>query len=152
MIIITLGASATHFLVKQSSPFALQDALVLPQPFKLFHLLTLRTGINQTLLMLVLPTVIAGFADLSSLTICITRVVSLEAAIAFATGLTFLYSVASALASLTLYLGTRDARQAKKARDEESWGKKSLKEKINVVKKESGRKGSIGKDREFERD
>lgn len=123
-----------------------------PQPFKLLHLLTFRTGINQTLLMLVLPTVIAGFADLSALTICITRVVPLEAAIAFATGLTFLYSVSSALSSVTLYMATRDMRKAKKSADEENWGKKSLKEKINVVKEESAKKGDVGSDREFERD
>lgn len=139
-VLTTLGASAVHFYVKLTSPLALNEAVVFPtKPFRLLSPLTIRTIANQSLLMLVLPTVIAGFADLSAVTFCVTRIVPFEGAIAFAVGLLFVYVVASALSTLTVWLSLREVRKARKAGkgDEESWGRKTLKEKIAVVGQES---------------
>lgn len=119
----------------------MRDGVVLPtRPFKIAHALTVRVFVNQSLLMLVLPVVVTGFADLSSVSICITRVVSLEAAIGLASGLTFLYTVSSAVSSLTLMLSTREVRKGKKGGDGEEaddFASRGLKEKISVVRQQS---------------
>lgn len=57
-------------------------------------------------------------------------------------GLSFLYVVAGALTGFTIWLSVRDlfkkTKESKRAVDEEAWAKKSLKEKIQVVKNENG--------------
>lgn len=163
-VLATLGGSAAHLVAKATSPAALRDAVVLPtRPFRLLSPLTARTLVNQSLLMLVLPAVVTGLADLSAASLCATRVVSLEAAVGLAAGLTFLYTVASALSSLTLLLATREVRRAKRmggggggaaggGGEDEDWGSNSsLKEKISVVRHESAR-GGRASSRDFERD
>lgn len=130
---------------RMSSPDELKNAAVFTtKPFKLLGALSLRTIMHQTLLMLILPVVITGFADLSAVALCITRIVSLEAAIGFATGLTFLYTVASAMSSLTLMLATRDVRSKKSGKGDES-----MKDKIALVRQQTEKNGD---DRAFERD
>jgi hypothetical protein len=95
---------------------------------------------SQTLLGLTMPTVISGFADLGSVTLCVTRVVPFEAAFAAAVGLTALYITGSGISFLNIMLAVFDIRQAKKEakdrRDEENWGNKTLKEKIQHVGQE----------------
>lgn len=84
-----------------------------------------------------MPTVISGFADLGSVTLCITRVVPFEAAFAVALSLGALYIIGSSISLLNIFLALFDIRQAKKdakdRRDEENWGNKTLKEKIQYV-------------------
>lgn len=84
-----------------------------------------------------MPTVISGFADLGSVTLCVTRVVPFEAAFAVAVSLTALYITGSGISMLNILLAILDIRRAKKEaadrRDEENWGNKSLKEKIQYV-------------------
>lgn len=84
-----------------------------------------------------MPTVISGFADLSSVSLCVTRVVPFEAAFAVAVSLTALYITGSGISFLNIMLAVFDIRQAKKEakerRDEENWGSKTLKEKIQHV-------------------
>lgn len=136
-----------HIVARSSYPKQVRDGVVFPTSpsFKLAHALTVRVLVNQSLLMLVLPVVVSGFADLSSVSICITRVVSLEAAIGLASGLTFLYTVSSAVSSLTLMLSTREVRGKKgDGKDGEDF-----KDKISVVRQQSV-KGQD--DRAFERD
>lgn len=57
-------------------------------------------------------------------------------------GLSFLYIVAGALTGFTIYLSVREllkkTKESKMGGDEEAWAKKSLKEKIQVVKNENG--------------
>lgn len=92
--------------------------------------------------MLTLPTVIAGFSDLASVALCLTRVVPFEAGIAIASGLTFLYTMATALTGLTMYLALKDSRNAKKGKpaarlDIEAFdSNKEMKEKIRVIRQE----------------
>lgn len=86
-----------------------------------------------------MPTVISGFADLGSVTLCVTRVVPFEAAFAVAVSLTALYVTGSGISFLNILLAVGDIRRAKReakdrrARDEENWGGKTLKEKIQHV-------------------
>lgn len=84
-----------------------------------------------------MPTLISGFADLGSVTLCVTRVVPFEAAFAIAVSLTALYITGSGISFLNIMLAIFDIRQAKKEagdrRDEENWGNKTLKEKIHYV-------------------
>lgn len=128
--------------MKQSSNIALQQANIFPTaPFRFRDPLTIRTAINQALFVLILPTTLAGFADLSSTTLCVTRAIPLQTGIAFGMALSLPYTVASALSGLAIWLSAQEVRkrtkEEKKAMDEESWGKKSLKEKIRLVRKES---------------
>lgn len=106
-------------------------------PFKFFDRQTISTFFNQVLLALTMPTVISGFADLGSVTLCVTRVVPFEAAFAAAVGLTSLYITGSGISFLNIMLAILDIRRAKKEagdrRDEENWGNKTLKEKIQYV-------------------
>lgn len=84
-----------------------------------------------------MPTVITGFADLGAVTLCVTRAVPFELAFAVGVGLTALYVTGSGISFLNILLAVFDIRQAKKEakdrRDEENWGNKSLKEKIQHV-------------------
>lgn len=88
-----------------------------------------------------MPTVISGFADLGSVTLCVTRVVPFEAAFAVAVGLAALYIIGSGISLLNILLAVFDIRQAKKEasdrRDEENWGSQTLKEKIQHVGQDS---------------
>lgn len=111
-------------------------------PFKVLHPLTIRTITIQTLFALILPTAISGFSDLGGITLCITRVITIEMAMGLGVGLSFLYIVAGALTGFTIYLSVREllkkTKELKMGVDEEAWAKKSLKEKIQVVKNENG--------------
>lgn len=95
----------------------------------------------QTLFAITFPATLSGFSDLGGVTLCTTRVIPLEVAMGFGFGVSFLYTVATALTGLTIWLSVRELRKSmkemKKGADEEAWGKKSLKEKIQVVKKET---------------
>lgn len=110
-------------------------------PFALFDRRTISTFLNQLLLTLTMPTLISGFADLGSVTLCATRAVPFEAAFAVAVGLTPLYTTGSGISLLNIMLAVLDIRRAKKEaadrRDEENWGNKSLKEKIQYVGQDS---------------
>lgn len=136
-----------------TSPAELRDGVVFPmRTFRLQSPLTIRTVVNQVLLALVLPVVITGFADLSSISICITRVFSLETSIGFATGLTFLFTLASAISGLTLMLAIRDIRMARKSGEgvDGELGGGFLKEKITMVRPQST-EGKAVLDGSFER-
>lgn len=141
-----------QFVARMSSPDELKNAAVFTtKPFKIMGALTLRTVLHQTLLMLILPVLITGFADLSAVALCITRLVSLEAAIGFAAGLTFLYTVASASSSVSLMLATRDVRAKKSSSgDDDDYSNQSLKDKIALVRQQTEK--NAGNDRAFERD
>lgn len=141
-ILASLGGVVLHLVARYTSRGDLQNGVVFPRPFKLLSALTLRTVINQATLMLTLPTVIAGFSDLASVALCLTRIVPFEAGIGFAAGLTFLYTVASFLSSLVMYLASKDIRNAKKGKpavrlDVEA--NRSFKEKIQVIREEGDR-------------
>lgn len=143
----------SHIVAKSSYAKEVRDGVVFPtRPFKIAHALTIRVVVNQSLLMLVLPVVVTGFADLSSVSICITRVVSLEAAIGLASGLTFLYTVSSAVSSLTLMLSTREVRKGNSGggagEEADDYASRGLKDKISVVRQQSMK----GDARAFERD
>lgn len=140
---MTLVATFAHFFVKKSSPGALERAAVLPLvPFKFLHPLTIRTITIQILFALILPTAFSGFTDLGSVTLCITRTISLEMAMGLSVGLSLPYIVAGALTGFTIWLSVRDllkkSKESRMGADEEAWAKKSLKEKIQVVKTENG--------------
>lgn len=142
-ILVTLFASASHLLARKVAPGALQAAVVFPiAPFRFLHPLTIRTIIMQTLFALILPSALSGFADLGGVTLCATRVIPLETGMGIGIALAFLYIVASTLTGLTAWLSVRELRkkskELKKGIDEEAWAKKSLKEKIQVVKNEGG--------------
>lgn len=138
-VLAALGGVLLHLMARFTSRGDLQNGVAFPRPFSLFSALTLRTVLNQGTLMLTLPTVIAGFSDLASVALCLTRVIPFEAGIGFAAGLTFLYTVASFLTSLVIYLAFKDIRNAKKGKpaarlDVEA--NRSLKEKIQVIRPE----------------
>lgn len=143
-ILAGLGGVGLHIAAKASVAKEVEDGAVFPaEGFQLKSVLTLRTVVNQGTLMLTLPTVIAGFTDLSSVVLCVTRVIPFETGVALAAGLTFLYTVASALSSLVIYLGLKDGRNVKKGKpalrlDVESAfdSNKSIKEKIQVIRQE----------------
>lgn len=117
-----------HLFTKMRRPEELSEGAVFSRPFSIFTSLTFRTITNQTLLVLVLPVIISGFADLSAITICITRVVPFEAALALGTGLLFLYTVSNAASGLAILLSIRDVRSPQKGggrREVERWGNES---------------------------
>ncbi|KAK2613334.1 hypothetical protein N8I77_000252 [Diaporthe amygdali] len=140
-VLFTLGATGFHIFnkifISTKAPSRDYQASVLPAPFTFFDRRTIRTLVNQILLGLTMPTVISGFADLGSVTLCITRVVPFEAAFAVALSLGALYIIGSSISLLNIFLALFDIRQAKKEakdrRDEENWGNKTLKEKIQYV-------------------
>lgn len=76
------------------------------------------------------------------MTLCATVVLPLDLSMSLGVGFSFLYIVASCLMGLTVWLTVREVRKKskvlKRAAVEEAWGNKSLKEKIQVVKNESG--------------
>jgi hypothetical protein len=87
-----------------------------------------------------MPTIISGFADLGSATLCATRAIPFEAGFAAAVGLTALYITGSGISSLNITLAVFDIRKAKKeggkerrSDEEENWGNKALKDKIQVI-------------------
>lgn len=91
--------------------------------------------------MLTLPAVVTGFSDLASAALCVTRVVPFELGIAFATGLTTLYTIATTATGLAIFLAIKDIRNAKKGKpaarlDVESFSssKSGLKDKIQVIR------------------
>lgn len=143
--LFTFGATAFQIFnklwISTKAPSPDTQASVLPAPFTFSDRRTIRTLISQTLLGLTMPTIISGFADLGSVTLCVTRVVPFEAAFAVAVGLTALYITSSGISFLNILLAIFDIRQAKKeakdGRDEENWGNKTLKEKIQHVGQES---------------
>lgn len=71
------------------------------------------------------------------MSLCVTRVAPLEFAVGLGLGLGFLYVVASALTSLTLWLGMRELRRARKGAD--IYGEKGLDERHEAEKRQ-GRK------------
>lgn len=98
------------------------------KPFQLMNSLTIRTILGQAVLMLSLPVVITGFSDLSSVALCATRVLPFEAGIAFASGLTFLYTIATAISGLTIFLTTKDINSKDQSMtDNEKWGNEAQK-------------------------
>ncbi|KAI1854060.1 hypothetical protein JX266_001201 [Neoarthrinium moseri] len=93
-----------------------------------------RTYNNQVLLILTIATSLSGFGDLSKITVCLTRIVSLEMAIAAGFGLSSVYTIGSTITQLDLFLEFRDARMRKKGlmgRNEGSVGQ--IKGKVEVV-------------------
>ncbi|KAH8777771.1 hypothetical protein F5883DRAFT_487252 [Diaporthe sp. PMI_573] len=142
--LFTFGATVFQIFnklwISTKAPSPDTQASVLPAPFTFSDRRTIRTLMSQALLGLTMPTVISGFADLGSVTLCITRVVPFEAAFATAVGLTALYITGSGISFLNIMLAIFDIRQAKKEakdrRDEENWGNKTLKEKIQHVGQE----------------
>lgn len=129
-ILFTVGATVMHLFTKMRRPEELSEGAVFSRPFSIFTSLTFRTIINQTLLVLVLPVIISGFADLSTITICITRVVPFEAALALGTGLLFLYTISNAASGLAILLSIRDVRSPQKGggggrREVERWSTES---------------------------
>ncbi|ATY62870.1 hypothetical protein A9K55_007268 [Cordyceps militaris] len=72
---------------------------------------------NQILLALLLPTLVTGFADLSSVTLCVTRsVVSFEAAVSLGMGLVFVFALGQYMSSAELFLVFMAKRAAQKQR------------------------------------
>lgn len=140
-----LGGVALHVAAKATAAEDVANGCVFPSKGSRFtSALGLRTIVNQITLILTLPTVTAGFSDLAQVALCVTRVVPLEAVIALATGLTFLYTVASALSQLVIYLAVKDGQNAKKGKPalrldaEASYGgKSSLKDTIQVIRNEN---------------
>lgn len=115
-ILAALGGALFHILASFTSSTDLANGVVFPRPFSIVHPLTLRTLVNQGALFLILPAVITGFSDLASVALCFTRVIPFEAGIGFAAGLTFVYTMASALTGVTMYLHSKDTRNAKKGK------------------------------------
>ncbi|KKY35876.1 hypothetical protein UCDDA912_g04149 [Diaporthe ampelina] len=140
-VLVALGATGfqvfTKLYISANTPFPGSEASVLPAPSTFADRRTISTLLSQTLLGLTMPTLISGFADLASITLCTTRVVPFEAAFAVAVSLTALYTTGSGISMLNILLAIFDIRKAKKeaadGRDEENRGRKTLKEKIQYV-------------------
>ncbi|XWX00072.1 hypothetical protein V2A60_008089 [Cordyceps javanica] len=79
---------------------------------------------NQVLLALLLPTAITGFADLSSVTLCLTRaLVPFELAVSLGTSIVFVFAVGSFMSGLELsmiFMANRKASKKTSAAKEEA--------------------------------
>lgn len=131
---VTFASSAAYGYAKTTAPEALKQAYPFPTtPFRILNPITIRTAINQLLFALIVPTVVAGLADLSSVTVCITRVVPLEVAFAFAVSLSFVYTVAMAFMGFTMWFSVRDIRKGESVVSKELDEEASIKGQVRLV-------------------
>ena len=69
-------------------------------------------GANQLLLILIPFTITTGFADLSSITLCLTHVLPFELAVGLGSGVMFMLVLGQSVSSTDLYIAWR-ARKKK---------------------------------------
>lgn len=115
-LITLLVAIAAVALYLYSKPAALTPGDPIPGSSQLTRITLASNLCNQLLLILLAPAAITGFADLSSVTLCLTRVVvTFEMAISLGLGLGFVYTLGQFVSSSELFLIFRASRKAKKA-------------------------------------
>ncbi|CRK14653.1 hypothetical protein BN1723_010433 [Verticillium longisporum] len=107
--LVGIGAVALHIFVKViSPPQSIRDHL--PQ-----GLFSLRGIVNQLFLFLAAASAMTGFADLSSVALCLTQIIPFEIALSVGFGLSTPFALGSSIIGLEAYLSFREARMKKKA-------------------------------------
>ncbi|KAI1334475.1 hypothetical protein F5Y15DRAFT_290497 [Xylariaceae sp. FL0016] len=101
-LLLAIPAIALHCLVKARPT---DDA---PAPLRLA---AARNITNQLLLLFAALSSMTGFADLSSIAICLTQLIPFELALSLGFGLSSVFTMASAVCSLDGYLVYRDRRK-----------------------------------------
>ncbi|ORY58192.1 uncharacterized protein BCR38DRAFT_413588 [Pseudomassariella vexata] len=113
-VIDGFAAIALHFIVKvKTAPPQASD--MQPVPTKATLMQKVRTFNNQVFLILSVATVLTGFADISKISICVTRVVPFEGALAIGFSLAQMFVLGQTISALDIFLEFRAARQRKKA-------------------------------------
>ncbi|RXG41401.1 hypothetical protein VDGE_08090 [Verticillium dahliae] len=110
--LVGIGAVALHIFVKViSPPQSIRDHL----PQGLFSLPNVRGIVNQLFLFLAVASAMTGFADLSSVALCLTQIIPFDIALSVGFGLSTPFALGSSIIGLEAYLSFREARMKKKA-------------------------------------
>lgn len=105
--ILGMGAIILHYFVKV---LAAEDGVSMPMPFNITDLRTIRTMMNQVLLVMSVTTAITGFADLSAISLCFTYLISLQTAVTIGFSLAGVCVFGSVFSGLDILLSIRDRK------------------------------------------
>ncbi|KAG7145448.1 hypothetical protein HYQ46_005806 [Verticillium longisporum] len=110
--LVGIAAVALHILVKvRSPPQSIGERL----PQGLLSLPNARNIVNQVFLFLAVASAMTGFADLSSVALCLTQTILFDIALSVGFGLSTPFALGSSSIGLEAYLIFREARMKKKA-------------------------------------
>ncbi|KAM0326706.1 hypothetical protein ACHAQA_006579 [Verticillium albo-atrum] len=110
--LVGIAAVALHILVKVKAPPQMVGDRF---PQGLLSLPNIRNFINQIFLFLALASAMTGFADLSSVALCLTQIIPFDIALSVGFGLSTAFALGSSIVGLDAYLMFRDVRRKKKA-------------------------------------
>ncbi|KAL9945363.1 hypothetical protein D7B24_008263 [Verticillium nonalfalfae] len=110
--LVGIAAVALHILVMvRSPPQSIGERL----PQGLLSLPNVRNIVNQVFLFLAVASAMTGFADLSSVALCLTQIIPFDIALSVGFGLSTPFALGSSTIGLEAYLTFREARMKKKA-------------------------------------
>ncbi|EEY22315.1 conserved hypothetical protein [Verticillium alfalfae VaMs.102] len=110
--LVGIAAVALHILVMvRSPPQSIGERL----PQGLLSLPNVRNIVNQVFLFLAVASAMTGFADLSSVALCLTQIIPFDIALSVGFGLSTPFALGSSVIGLEAYLTFREARMKKKA-------------------------------------
>ncbi|KAK3933757.1 hypothetical protein QBC46DRAFT_431479 [Diplogelasinospora grovesii] len=115
--ILATAAVALHCLVKLRRA---EDGLIIARPFKFLDPRTIRTIVNQVLLMMSVATAFTGFADLSVISLCVTQLISFETTVVLGFSLSGAPMLGSAVSGLDIFLALRECRRLRSSGSQNS--------------------------------
>lgn len=109
--IIALTTVLLHYIVMVRKSYSAFDGLFRQR--QLVSITSARFATNQILLCLSIVTVLTGFVDLASISLCLTHVVSMEIGILIGFNLAGISAISQAVSGLDGYLTWREKRATK---------------------------------------
>ncbi|KAJ9150797.1 Cytochrome b/b6/petB-like protein [Pleurostoma richardsiae] len=116
-IVLAIAAVALHCVVKLRRA---EDGLIIARPFKFLDPRTVRTIVNQVLLIVSVATAFTGFADLSVISLCFTQLISFETTVVLGFSLSGALMLGSAVSGLDIFLALRECRRLRSSGSQNS--------------------------------